>query len=169
MRKIILTILLFTLPLVCFAQDAATQPSAANQEIVIATDKTSYEQRESVKVTIKNNTAGEKIYWSPFYIVERLDKGNWLGVRKILHRCEVSVAQAGIISVEPHRIIEYEWNQKEEWCHDNWWGESKTISKQVPPGRYRVKVVASNPRTGEGRQAYYPDNRPYYSNEFIIK
>jgi ribosomal protein L21E len=127
------------------------------KEVAIVTDKTEYEQGETVKIIIKNNTVNEKQIHYPYYTVERFDKGNWIEIKKIVCPCEVRCKIAVYFTIQPHSTKEYKWDQMEKWCSD-----SETISKQVPTGKYRVKSVVSDVDKYKFRETIY-------SNKFTIK
>lgn len=128
-------------------------------EATISTDKTEYRQGETVKITVKNNTEKEKKTCSPFYTVESFDGEKWIEIKKTLCPCEVVCRLATYIILQPTRLTEYEWEQREEWC-SNPSRISTTISNQVPAGRYRIKSYIG---------AMKGECKEIYSSEFTIK
>ena len=145
-------------------------------EVTITTDKTEYEQGEIVKISIKNISDKEMIICGPFCTVERFDNGEWIRIKRVLCRCETYCKAAAYFSLYPGKTIELEWNQMESWCvprdpesSDFGPRNSKTIYRQVPTGKYRVKRRISNIREGcrmDLEDIYF---KIIYSNEFTIK
>lgn len=131
------------------------------QQVSITTDKTEYEQGEIVRITIRNNLDNEKWLHRPFYTIERSDNGNWIEMRRVLCPCGALCKPIHHYILQPHGTIEFQWDQKETWCSDSK-RISKTISKQVPFGKYRVKSEISDTNK-------YKSKKTIYSNEFTIK
>lgn len=132
-----------------------------SQEVTIATDKTEYEQGETVKIIIRNDLDKEKWIYLPFYTIERFDNGDWIEIKKVDCPCEVACNIAAYFILQPHGVKEYQWDQKETWCSDPT-RISQTISNQVPPGKYRIKSEISDVDEHKSKQTIY-------SSEFTIK
>ncbi len=130
-------------------------------EVTITTDKAEYEQGERVKITIRNDLNKEKWIFSPFYTVERFNNGNLIEIKKVDCPCEVACKIAAYFVLQPYGTTEYQWDQKETWCSDQT-RISKTISNQVPFGKYRIRSEISDPNE-------YTSKQIIYSNEFAIK
>lgn len=136
-----------------------------NSDARIITNKSNYSKGEIVKIVIQNNTDLEKNILSPFYIIERFDKERWIEIKKILCPCNAMCKLAAYLRLEPKKTIDFEWNQKEEWCTDEKRPLSETISKQVLSGTYRIKVEIVN-----SSETYpYQGKETIYSERFLIK
>ncbi|MBU3925325.1 protease complex subunit PrcB family protein [Patescibacteria group bacterium] len=136
----------------------------AEKGITISTDKTEYEQEETVKIIIKNNSKKEFAIYQRYggsfsFMVEKMNNGEW---KEIINTEECScgaVCEAPqYIILESGEMIDDGWDQKEIICDSL----NNPISKQAIPGKYRIKIIL-NP-------LYKSKNlKTIYSNEFTIK
>ncbi len=134
----------------------------AVKEVTITTDKAEYEQGENVKITIKNDSkkmyAISQGYGSSFSLaVEKMDN-NWVEIVNT-EKCPCgAVCESLHLSIlKSGETIKDSWNQKDIICDSN-----NSISEQVIPGKYRIKIIL-NP-------LYKSKNiEKIYSNEFTIK
>ena len=102
------------------------------QEINVTTDKTEYEQEETVYISIENNSNESIQYWNtispsaklPFIIQKRVKAENWSGI-SIPSKCScVPNCQQGIpiiLPLNPKQKIEYSWNQNKD-CENEFAG-----------------------------------------------
>lgn len=143
-----------------------------NSDASIITNKSNYSKGEIVKIVIQNNTDLEKNILSPFFVIEKFDKEGWVfdkegwvEIKKIGCPCNAMCKLATYLRLEPKKTIDFEWNQKEEWCTDEKRPLSETISKQVPSGTYRIKVEMVN----SGETYPYQNKKTNYSERFLIR
>lgn len=118
---------------------------AVYEDVTITTDKAEYERGETINITITNHADAEMRVNVPFYTVERYDDGVWVEIQRVLCPCNAHCKIPSSIVLPPQGNISYGWDQMETWCSDPS-RLSQTCSAQVPPGRYRVKSVISDPR-----------------------
>ena len=133
------------------------------EDVSIATNKTEYEQGETVEIMIENNSNREQKMDYPIYIIERFENNNWIEVKEVRCPCGADCSTVGPSPIKSKDKLKFEWDQQESWCDDSVsMIYSKKISKQVPGGIYRVKSVK---RGINGTN----DDQSIYSNEFTIK
>lgn len=132
------------------------------EKISVTTDKLEYQQGETVKFVIKNDslTSEQKIYF-PEPNIERYEDGNWKPVKTLACPCNAPYCyddeNKRVTTVKAKDRKEYQWNQAESYCSDNLaWYNRREISKQVESGRYRFRIKQM-------------DYGFVLSNEFIIK
>lgn len=125
------------------------------EEVTITTDKKKYKQGETVKITIRNNTAEEKRIIRTFPYIERFNGEKWIEIEIEICPCETGCPLMPLYyNLSPHEIFEKEWDQKETWCEGR-----KLVSRQVPIGKYRFKHYIVE-KEGE---------KEIFSNEFLIQ
>ena len=136
-------------------------PDPIENEVIIVTDKTEYEQGETVKITVENNTDKKVRIYIPLLGIEHFDNNNWVRVNMLLSACGVF---GGLVHniVDPYNTAEYNWHQEEKLCNTSVVAGSEPISKQVPAGKYRIKSVVIDLYNADNKQTIY-------SNEFTIK
>lgn len=135
------------------------------EKVTIFTDKNEYSQGETVKIIIKNNSANIKWILLPLYTIERFDNENWIEIKRVLCPCGALCKMATHFILSSYATTEFQWDQKETWCSDLTI-LSQTISKQVPPGKYRVRSYVSDPHYDYERFGF---GKLIYSNEFTIR
>lgn len=134
------------------------------QEVTITTDKIEYEQKEKVRVSIKNNLNQGIQYWEgnenrsiPFTI-ERLENEEWKKISiPSACGCDSRCYQEapGIMEIGLGGEINYEWDQK-EGCQ----------GKFIDEGKYRAWLTYYNPFDPTD---FSKNTFTIYSNEFTIK
>jgi len=125
--------------------------------ISIATNKSKYYLGEQVKITIKNETDG--IMYIPKYItIERFNDGEWESVERRSCPWDKLSYDDGYF-FEAHSSNIYDWDQKEKRCDMS---NFMTNYKQVPAGKYRVKIPRSIREEEKNKEEII------YSNEFMI-
>jgi hypothetical protein len=106
-------------------------------------DQQEYIQGEIVKISIANNLDYDVQLNNPLYKVYRLEAGGngseWVEVGRVLCPCGAMCKMAASITIEPGEIVEYEWDQLEEWCADDS-GSTEMFSEQVQPGHYKIML-----------------------------
>jgi len=111
--------------------------------VSLATDKIEYKEGENVNLIIKNNINKEIIICGPSYFVEKFDNGKWTEIKRRVCPCEFNCKLAAYFILQLNETMEYNWDQMETWCTDHT-RISKTVSKQVPVGKYRIKALMSH-------------------------
>ncbi|MCK4454204.1 hypothetical protein KAU51_02560 [Candidatus Parcubacteria bacterium] len=137
------------------------------QQVLITTDKTKYEQGEVVKITLKNNL--NTLVWYhkhigcgyPFWWVEKLKNGKWEYSLISSARCMWVVPQPEATGLSAGEEINAEWDVK---VYDSQLGERKFTQK----GLYKVGAVYGFDKEGEKNFAHVKDKISIYSNEFTI-
>ena len=134
------------------------------KEVIITTDKMEYGQGEMVEIAVKSNVDKEMMICSPFYIIERFNNEEWIKVKRVACPCEGNIMCriATYFILQSDDLKEFSWDQIESWCSGPI-RNSKTISNQVPVGKYRVKSLVSDTKDCG------INSKNIYSNEFTIK
>ncbi len=134
------------------------------QEVTIATDKTEYEQGETVKFSLVNNfpksiwyVSGEWNCNTKPYEIYNFSNNAWSRILTYAPICSDVVGAGAPIYKEllSNNSISLEWNQNQ------WDYYTETYSAQA--GKYKISM-----RYKENKDAKIPDNT-IYSNEFTIK
>ena len=133
-------------------------------QVTITTDKTEYEQGETVKITVKNNLDNSIWYLNGHsgcsdknksYTIYRLVNGTWKNVSPPVKCIQIIGAGLPIYKeLTPSASTEFIWDQK------IWSAVNGTI--QAPDGEYRISVKYKESREAEELKEVYP-------NEFMIK
>jgi len=135
----------------------STIETEISQAVTVTTDKTEYEQGETVKIIVKNNTEEEKETYTLLYVIERFNGDQWIEVKRREDPCNLERELVAFLTLTSSQIIEREWNQKEEWCEN-----LTLISNQASFGKYRLKSFIRSVGKLEWEETIY-------SNEFTIK
>ena len=139
-----------------------------DREVTITTDKTEYDQGETIKVTLENNL-NESIYsyglfqfgCGALYLQREDLSGNWKDVDTFI--CPVPM---------PPPVIEYKAGEKKSYCFNQKIDyEEKVLAE---PGRYRFKFIyyiECEPQDSDRSLFICPseNKKTIYSNEFIIE
>lgn len=140
--------------------------------ITLTTDKTEYNQGETIKITISKNLKSEIIIPPAYYFIEKFEDRTWTKIKMDGCPCFACGAPAAYILESNSEGLQLEWNQKEYWCellegkvaYQNQ-EDYKDYSQQVSIGKYRV--------VSQIREIYAERNTKsvstLYSKEFIIK
>ena len=120
--------------------------------VTISTNKIEYKQKETIEVSIINNS-WHKIYineiFSPHFNIEKFDNGNWIEVST--GKCVGWCTPSGPLVLLPKETKK------------NIWRKSPDISD----GRFRAKIKASIfPREYD---AFMELEKDIYSEEFVIR
>lgn len=149
-------------------------------EIIITTDKTEYEQGETVKITIRNGL-DKSIFGGfghcgglPFWGLQKFDNGDWRDLDFSLPYSEKGKEVCDLILCEREEPAELKSGLTIE---DRWhltsickWPEKpigvpKTEPKPIEEGAYRVRLIYGLNR----REFDLLETKTIYSNEFMIK
>jgi hypothetical protein len=142
-------------------KDGNSSITPSSEKVTVTTNKIEYRQNETIKILIQNNMNYTVNLLIPFYAIEKNNGNTWIVMRKTLYPCEEQCVLGQIfpyLTIEPYGFVEYQWNQKETWCSDQFGNCSPTISVSVTSGIYRVKCEIT----------YNEIRSSVYSNEFII-
>ena len=130
-------------------------PPFENQ-VIITTDKTEYEQGETIKITVRNNL-DKSIWWIPDKCTEepldlfKYNKGNWEQIH-----FSINVLCKHISS----EIAELKSTDSFEFLYGYYWKRFFT------PGRYKIRFEYS---INKPRNTELEEKTSIYSNEFTIK
>lgn len=128
------------------------------KEVTITTDKTEYEQGETIEITVKNALDKDIVYITTCivepYRVQNFLNDKWLDFVEIESspRCLAKEPQFTYEKVKAGQSVEFSWDQK-RILPDFGWASS---------GRYRVLFSYKESETSE-------ELKTIYSNEFTIK
>jgi hypothetical protein len=119
------------------------------ENLIISTDKTEYEQGETVEIVLENNGGKEECIGS-IWEIERFEEEKWIKIKRLWCPCGAICNIQYCDKLPPGEKIEHQWSQKENWCDG-----SLTVSQQVLAGTYRIRVQVST--------------KTIYSKEFAIR
>lgn len=146
-------------------EEASAVP--AREEVTIISDSIEYNQAETVKVVIKNNS--DKILFIDYPDIERFENDHWIRIRG-------GIAWPGCMALGgmpylpvDQSGVEYQWDQKEKWCNK----DNEPQFQEVGAGKYRiasriidrVRSEADDPNNISG----LPAKKFIYSREFTVK
>jgi len=174
----------------CQRVDSERECGVKETQVIITTDKTEYDQGETIKISVKNNL--DKPIWyrrqiplefPPFWELEKFEENKWKTVYFYLpvqeKEKEICILRFHerptwyIDELKPNSKISYQWNQKVCIGDKDNGSEPEFIQK----GRYRFafrfglrKIHLSNyqEEPWKGKEDLM-DTKIIYSNEFIIK
>lgn len=126
------------------------------EQVTITTDKTEYEQGETVKFIVKNNLDQKIVLIARDLMIEKLEDNEWKMVR-VLGECCGKCRPVFSFDILPNSAENFTWDQKTFACEIL--GE---VAEQMSEGRYRSK----GNYYFEGESG---DRETIYSNEFTIK
>ena len=159
----------------CINNRCVLRSKEEEQQVTITTDKTEYEQGETVKIIVRNNL--DKSIWDftscgdkPFWSLQKLKDEVWTEIDFTLpsgeETCElIACERRESKELKPNSVIHYEWNLTSicEWpkaINEFFKVEPKPIEK----GIYRVYLTY-----GVNKEFHFFEGETVYSNEFTIK
>ena len=186
MKKIILTIFLLAVPLVCFAQDAVTQATPKYQkEISITTDKKEYAVGDIVKIVVRNGL--DEPVWGefnsdcggmPFWGLQKLTDGDWVNLTVDMpfldgkdFGCHLIFCERTYpVALKPNSEIKDEWNITYFCNYVDEYGHLLDKPKviKIEEGTYRLVLTYGLKVSNEDRFIIENINT-VYSNKFIVK
>lgn len=158
-------------------------PPKPKNQVVVSTDKTSYEQGNALRITVKNNLSQPIYYFwqDTFWGLEKRENGTWKNVNQsggeavILPTISLDGKEDCILrlyerispaKLTPGSKIVQEWAQK--ICDFDIHGKKTADPAYLNPGTYRVKFTYSLKTIEKDGLADLSETTIVYSSPFVV-